>query len=161
MILDGRWFFLREETRKQEPNIKFLRFGRVYLTMSRPQDDRNQEATVYLVCSSMYPRTEPFSTKLCQGNLDERCTDALIWELMLQAGPVGMFYARSKQSSSTNFKLLVVNVHLPKDRISMAHQGYGFSEFLTEEDAEYACKIMNQIKLWGKPIRVNKVRYCN
>lgn len=39
----------------------------------------------------------------------------------------------------------------------MAHQGYGFSEFLTEEDAEYACKIMNQIKLWGKPIRVNKV----
>ncbi|KAI0757588.1 hypothetical protein C8Q80DRAFT_108134 [Daedaleopsis nitida] len=87
--------------------------------MSRPQDDRNQEATVYL------------------GNLDERCSDGLIWELMLQAGPV-------------------VNVHLPKDRISMAHQGYGFCEFLTEEDAEYACKIMNQIKLWGKPIRVNK-----
>ncbi|TFK69622.1 hypothetical protein BDN72DRAFT_897107 [Pluteus cervinus] len=87
--------------------------------MSRPQDDRNQEATVYL------------------GNLDERCSDALVWELMLQAGPV-------------------VNVHLPKDRVSMAHQGYGFCEFLTEEDAEYACKIMNQIKLWGKPIRVNK-----
>jgi len=41
----------------------------------------------------------------------------------------------------------------------MAHQGYGFCEFLTEEDAEYACKIMNQIKLWGKPIRVNKVRF--
>lgn len=51
-----------------------------------------------------------------------------------------------------------VNVHLPKDRISMSHQGYGFCEFLTEEDAEYACKIMNQIKLYGKPIRVNKVR---
>ncbi|KAL8292888.1 hypothetical protein RQP46_000582 [Phenoliferia psychrophenolica] len=83
------------------------------------QEDRNQEATVYM------------------GNLDERCTDALIWELMLQAGPV-------------------VNVHLPKDRISMSHQGYGFCEFLTEDDAEYACKIMNQIKLYGKPIRVNK-----
>lgn len=41
----------------------------------------------------------------------------------------------------------------------MAHQGYGFCEFLTEEDAEYACKIMNQIKLWGKPIRVNKVSH--
>ena len=54
--------------------------------------------------------------------------------------------------------LSAVNVHLPKDRISMAHQGFGFCEFLTEEDAEYACKIMNQIKLWGKPIRVNKVR---
>ena len=43
----------------------------------------------------------------------------------------------------------------------MAHQGYGFCEFQTEEDAEYACKIMNQIKLWGKPIRVNKVRSCS
>lgn len=59
------------------------------------------------------------------------------------------------------FLLAVVNVHLPKDRISMAHQGYGFCEFLTEEDAEYACKIMNQIKLWGKPIRVNKVRHSD
>ncbi|GAA6011670.1 hypothetical protein JCM11491_004727 [Sporobolomyces phaffii] len=85
----------------------------------KPNEDRNQEATCYL------------------GNLDERCTDALVWELMLQAGPV-------------------VNVHLPKDRISMTHQGYGFCEFLTEEDAEYACKCMNQIKLFGKPIRVNK-----
>ncbi|GAA5829556.1 hypothetical protein JCM11251_000202 [Rhodosporidiobolus azoricus] len=85
----------------------------------KPNEDRNQEATVYI------------------GNLDERATDALVWELMLQAGPV-------------------VNVHLPKDRISMTHQGYGFCEFLTEEDAEYACKIMNQIKLFGKPIRVNK-----
>ena len=28
-----------------------LSFGRVYLTMSHPQDDRNQEATIYLVCS--------------------------------------------------------------------------------------------------------------
>lgn len=39
----------------------------------------------------------------------------------------------------------------------MSHQGYGFCEFLTEQDADYACKIMNQIKLYGKPIRVNKV----
>ena len=28
-----------------------------------------------------------------QGNLDERCTDALVWELMLQAGPVGEYYS--------------------------------------------------------------------
>lgn len=26
-----------------------------------------------------------------QGNLDERVTDALVWELMLQAGPVGVY----------------------------------------------------------------------
>lgn len=48
---------------------------------------------------------------------------------------------------------------LPKDRISMQHQGFGFCEFLSEEDADYACKIMNQIKLFGKPIRVNKASY--
>jgi splicing factor 3B subunit 4 len=62
--------------------------------------------------------------------------------------PIGLLFTDELYS--------LVNVHLPKDRISMSHQGYGFCEFLTEEDAEYACKIMNQIKLWGKPIRVNK-----
>lgn len=50
----------------------------------------------------------------------------------------------------------IVNVHLPKDRVTQTHQGYGFVEFVSEEDAEYAAKIMNQIRLWGKPIRVNK-----
>lgn len=39
----------------------------------------------------------------------------------------------------------------------MSHQGFGFCEFFSEEDAEYACRIMNGIKLFGKPIRVNKV----
>jgi hypothetical protein len=28
---------------------------------------------------------------------------------------------------------------------------------MSEDDADYAIKIMNQIKLYGKPIRVNKV----
>ena len=43
------------------------------LTMAQ-HIERNQEATIYI------------------GNLDERCTDSLVWELMLQAGPVGMFF---------------------------------------------------------------------
>jgi splicing factor 3B subunit 4 len=84
--------------------------------MRREQD---KEATVYI------------------GNLDERVTDSLVWELMLQAGRI-------------------VNVHLPKDRVTQTHQGYGFVEFQTEEDAEYSAKIMNQVRLYGKPIRVNK-----
>ena len=50
-----------------------------------------------------------------------------------------------------------MNVHVPKDRITMSHQGYGFVEFASEEDADYAIKIMNMIKFYGKPIRVNKV----
>lgn len=50
-----------------------------------------------------------------------------------------------------------VNVHMPRDRITQLHQSYGFVEFMGEEDADYAIKIMNMIKLYGKPIRVNKV----
>nr|CAG4641980.1 EOG090X0BVS [Eurycercus lamellatus] len=71
------------------------------------------------------------------GGLDEKVTEPLLWELFVQGGPV-------------------VNVHMPKDRITLLHQGYGFIEFLSEDDADYACKIMNMIKLYGKPIRVNK-----
>ena len=48
---------------------------------------------------------------------------------------------------------------MPKDRITQLHQGYGFIEFLGEEDADYAIKVMNMIKVYGKPIRVNKVQY--
>lgn len=83
------------------------------------REERNQDATVYV------------------GGLDEECSEELLWELMLQAGPV-------------------VNVHMPKDRISGLHQFYGFVEFLSEDDADYAIKVLNMIKLYGKPIRVNK-----
>ena len=87
------------------------------LRMSRDLE-RNQEATCYI------------------GNLDERVTDEIVWELMLQAGPIA-------------------HVYLPKDRISQMHQGYAFAEYQTKGDAEYSCRILNGIKLYGKPIRVN------
>lgn len=61
----------------------------------------------------------------------------MVWELFTQAGPV-------------------VNVYLPKDRVTNAHQGYGFVEFRGEEDADYAIKVLNMIKVFAKPIRVNK-----
>ena len=41
-----------------------------------------------------------------------------MWELFVQAGPL-------------------VNVYLPKDRVTSQHQGYGFVEFKSEEDADY------------------------
>ncbi|KAJ7382375.1 Splicing factor 3B subunit 4 [Desmophyllum pertusum] len=76
------------------------------------------------------------------GGLDEKVSETLLWELFLQGGPV-------------------VNVHMPKDRITQLHQGYGFIEFLGEEDADYAIKVMNMIKVYGKPIRVNKASAHN
>ncbi|KAJ2854249.1 Spliceosome-associated protein 49, partial [Coemansia erecta] len=81
--------------------------------------ERNQEATIYI------------------GNLDDRVTDELVWELMVQVGPV-------------------VNVHLPKDRVTQSAQGYGFCEFQSAEDCDYAVKVMNMVKLYGKPMRINK-----
>jgi splicing factor 3B subunit 4 len=71
------------------------------------------------------------------GGLDEKVSESLLWELFVQAGPV-------------------VNVHMPKDRVSLNHQGYGFVEFISEDDADYAIRILNMIKLYGKPVRVNK-----
>merc|ERR1712066_431660 len=50
---------------------------------------------------------------------------------------------------------------MPKDRVSMNHQGYGFVEFSTEEDADYAIRVLNMIKMFGKPIRVNKASTHN
>lgn len=87
--------------------------------MSAHLEQRNQDATCYC------------------GNLDEQVSEELLWELMVQAGPV-------------------VNVHMPKDKVTQLHQGYGFVEFRSEVDADYAMKLMNMVKLFGKPIRVNK-----
>jgi RNA recognition motif-containing protein len=85
------------------------------------------------------------------------------WELALSSWLPSLPHGSEELTASPRFAPSpwsppsIVSVHLPKDRISQTHQGFGFCEFATEEDAEYACRIMNQIKLFGKPIRVNKV----
>lgn len=85
-------------------------------TLLREQD---KEATVYI------------------GNIDERATSAMVYEIMLQMGPIH-------------------NIHMPRDRVTQTHQGFGFVEFRTPTDAEYAANVMNGIKLYGKSLRVNK-----
>ena len=82
-------------------------------------EQRNQEATCFV------------------GNLDDRVTEEVLWELFLQTGPVA-------------------SVYLPKDRISQERWNYGFVEMQSERDADYAIKILNMVKLYGKPLRVNK-----
>ena len=84
--------------------------------MSAAVEQRNQDATCYC------------------GNLDEKCTEELLWELMLQCGPV-------------------VNVHMPRDKVTGNHQGYGFVEFRVEEDAEYTIKVRS-----GVPARAPRAR---
>lgn len=71
------------------------------------------------------------------GGLDGQISEEVVWELMSQVGPV-------------------VNVHMPRDQVTTNHQGYCFCEFRGIEDADYAIRVMNMLKLYGKPIRVNK-----
>ncbi|KAM0332937.1 hypothetical protein ACHAQA_001593 [Verticillium albo-atrum] len=71
------------------------------------------------------------------GNIDERATSTMVYEIMLQMGPIH-------------------NIHMPRDRVTQNHQGFGFVEFRTPGDAEYAANVMNGVKLYGKSLRVNK-----
>ena len=79
-----------------------------------PISERNQDATIYV------------------GGLDEKVTEAIVWELFVQAGPV-------------------VNVHMPKDRVTQNHQGYGFVEFLGTSSLNLSrCVLMPRINRWLK-----------
>ena len=71
------------------------------------------------------------------GDLDAQVSETLLWELCVQCGPVA-------------------NVHIPKDKLTQQHMGFGFVEFKSEDDTQYAIKVLNMIKMFGKPIRVNQ-----
>ena len=55
----------------------------------------------------------------------------------------------------------VTRVHMPRDKVTGLHQGFGFAEFRSEDDADYACKVINCVKMFGKPIRINKASSDN
>lgn len=98
----------------------------------------NKNLIIVFVCHIMFSIFQRNQDATCYiGNLDEKVHEELLWELMLQCGPV-------------------VNVHMPKDKVTGKTSGYGFVEFRGEEDAEYCIKIMNMVKLYGKPLKVNK-----
>jgi splicing factor 3B subunit 4 len=71
------------------------------------------------------------------GGLEARVTEELLWELFTQVGPVA-------------------SVFVPRDKVTEQHHNYGFVEFRQERDAEYACRVLNLVRLFGAPLRVNK-----
>lgn len=71
------------------------------------------------------------------GNLDPQVTEPLLYELFIQVGPVRL-------------------LNLPKDRILRAHQGFGFVEFNTSIDADYALSVLNGVRLFGKTLKMKK-----
>ena len=71
------------------------------------------------------------------GNLEASCTEELLTELFAQVGRVQ-------------------SVYMPKDKLTGAHNGYGFVEFLDMVDADYAIAVLNMVRLLGRPLRVSK-----
>ncbi|CAB4402887.1 unnamed protein product [Rhizophagus irregularis] len=72
----GSWFRVGfRRTEKGELRFRQKTFF-FFDIMARPTEERDQDATVYI------------------NNLDERCTEALIWELMLLAGPSMFTYQK-------------------------------------------------------------------
>ena len=70
------------------------------------------------------------------GNLSDHVTEEILFELFSQCGPV-------------------VHLNIPRDRLTNHSNGYGFIEFSTPDDAKYASAIMNEIPLYGTPIRTS------
>ncbi|NXW91349.1 RBM7 protein, partial [Alopecoenas beccarii] len=68
------------------------------------------------------------------GNLDPKVTEELIFELFHQAGPV-------------------VKVKIPRDRDGRPKQ-FAFVNFKHEESVPYGLSLLNGIKLYGRPIKI-------
>ncbi|KAG9136687.1 hypothetical protein Leryth_004470 [Lithospermum erythrorhizon] len=58
------------------------------------------------------------------GNLDERVTDRVLYDILIQAGRV-------------------VDLYIPKDRETDKAKGYAFAEYETEEIADYAVRLFS------------------
>jgi splicing factor 3B subunit 4 len=50
----------------------------------------------------------------------------------------------------------VRTLNMPVDRVNGKHQGFGFVEFASEQDANYAINILHGTRLYGSQIRMNK-----
>ncbi|XP_075696249.1 RNA-binding protein 7 [Rhinoderma darwinii] len=68
------------------------------------------------------------------GNLDPRATEELLFELFLQAGPA-------------------LSVKIPKDKDGSS-KSFAFVNFKHEESVPYAMNLLNGVKLFGRPLKI-------
>ncbi|KAL3699987.1 hypothetical protein R1sor_018009 [Riccia sorocarpa] len=68
------------------------------------------------------------------GNLDERVDERLVYEIMIQAGPV-------------------LRIYIPRDKESKRHKGYGFAEYESAESAQYALNLFSGlVSFYNRPV---------
>ncbi|EFA78209.1 RNA-binding region RNP-1 domain-containing protein [Heterostelium album PN500] len=87
--------------------------------------------------SSNIPQERNLDACIQVRDLDPQVTESLLWELMIQAAPV-------------------VKVFMPKDKLTQQHSGRAYIEFQSEADADYVMRIMNYVKLFGRPLKLKK-----
>lgn len=67
------------------------------------------------------------------GNLDEKVDERVLYEIMVQAGPL-------------------VDLHMPRDKETKRHKGYAFAEFTTEKSALYAVNLFSGLVFLHKKL---------
>ncbi|KAF5817495.1 putative RNA recognition motif domain, nucleotide-binding alpha-beta plait domain superfamily [Helianthus annuus] len=69
------------------------------------------------------------------GNLDERVTDRVLYDILIQAGRV-------------------VDLHIPRDKETDKPKGFAFAEYETEEIADYAVRLFTGlVTLYNRTLR--------
>ncbi|EFJ16985.1 hypothetical protein SELMODRAFT_421400 [Selaginella moellendorffii] len=67
-------------------------------------------------------------------NLDDRVDERVLYDIMVQAGPL-------------------VEVYIPRDKETKRHRGYGFAEYESEESASYALRLFSGlVTLHNRPV---------
>lgn len=70
------------------------------------------------------------------GNLDDKVDERVLYEIMIQAGPL-------------------MDLYIPRDKETNRHKGYAFAEYETEEVAQYAVKLFSGlVYLYNKSLRI-------
>jgi len=72
-----------------------------------PVAERNQDATIYV------------------GGLDERVNESILWELFVQAGPVGKYLTKKTKSINSNSNFHVFNSKCSSTKRSCNYQSSG------------------------------------
>ena len=97
----------------------------------------SQLAGEYARIANLYTRS--WDRTLYVSELDPRVNEEILAELFIQCAQIS-------------------NVHLPVDKLSRSHQGFGFVELKKVEDTDYCIKVLNFVKLFGKSIRINRAQ---